>query len=195
MTDVVGTLTVPEGKVARINSEYAAWGTDVDLVPGVYPVELRQYASRHYLAADLPAIITHEDNAPHFGGMPIGPSSQRRIGQPTTYHWTTDTYALANALLTGWDGPTLGKLTLNPDVEPAAITFESWQPCSEAMGHGYDKDADGKRIELHDHAVQWHHGRTTADRDAGYAAVKACPLSAMIDRHTTDLMVGGELVR
>jgi len=192
----IGTLTISEPREARINSEYAAWWTDVVLRPGMYDLFMWE---PDRVSARIPATIDHESNAPHFGGVPFGPSTQTRTGQETTYFWSMYAHALADALV---EGKALGgdEITLAEGVEARRIDFERWMPCGEAMGYGYEKDESGTRIETHSHYRRWSNGWDDglvrgAARDAAYDDVKACPESKMVWSHTYGFVVNGERVR
>ena len=186
---LIGTLTISEPREARINSEYAAWWTDVVLRPGTYDLFL---SDRDRVSANIPATIVHESNAPHFGGVPFGPSTQARVGQETTYHWSMYAHALAGSIV---KGEPEDEITLAEGVEAQRFDFERWMSCNEAMGFGYRKDENGEYIKIHEHAHRWLGAAKDADFHAAYEEIKACPESKMVWSHTHGFVVNGERVR
>lgn len=198
----IGTVTVREPRKETIHSEYAAWWTDVELVPGVYPVTIND---RGDLTARIPAIIVHEENASHFGGVAVGGSTQRRTGQQTDWFWRSAAYVVGQQIV---EGQGSGDLTLNPEIEARRIDFERWQSCGEVVKA--EKQPDGSWTWPHDHYQLWIDGsvrhwtpdkgwqyqtllrQTVAEKDDAYRQTQACPLSGMVPCHTHGLFVGDE---
>jgi hypothetical protein len=98
----VGTLRIRTDKVFRQHSEYAAWWTDIRVPAGVYPI-LSRPENKEWVGAALPGVITDEANAPHLGGVAVGPDRKDRAGKPATYHWSIRAYELAKIILEGND--------------------------------------------------------------------------------------------
>lgn len=182
---LIGTLTITEPTKATIPSEYAAWWTEVMLTPGTYELTESDY-STGYVSATIPAVITHEENAPHYGGVAFGPSTQRRTGQIIDYHWSVYTFTVARMILEG----TTASFTIDlyPDIEAVWIEFERRSPCSEVMGFSYRQDANGEYIRLHQHALDANDNRLSyTERQAASDATYVCDTAAYIASRSTAL--------
>jgi hypothetical protein len=182
----IGTITVVTPTAERINSEYAAWWTDVLVQPGTY--ELFQ-SDKPYgrIGAKMAAIITSESNAPHLAGVAVGPSSQHRVGSHVDYHWGVRDYELADQIL-HHGGPNAPgspyRILVELPAHPVCLHSMRLMTCAEAMGFGYHQDEAGHYIPVHEHDHQWHSARTGAEREAAYAAVLACPQTKQVPNHT-----------
>lgn len=112
----VGTLRVPEARIFRRNSEFAAWWTDIRVTPGTYPL-LWTNQGYGWVSAALPGVVVDESNASHFGGVAMGVSHRRNIGKPETYHWGIRDYELARTMLEGSDP----NIKLDPGVKAERV--------------------------------------------------------------------------
>ena len=183
----IGTITLRAPQAERINSEYAAWWTDVLVQPGTYELIQSDQPYGH-IGAKMDAVIVSESNAPHFGGVAIGPSTQKRTGQHTDYHWGIRDYELADQIL-HHGGPNQPgnpyKIVIDPKAHPVCHHSTRLMTCQEAMGWGSRKDEAGHYIPIHEHARKWgDHRSTAAENQAAYQAVLACPQSQQVPLHT-----------
>lgn len=80
----VGTVTVLNEIKRTRQYEYAAWSTDMVADAGTYDVVVGIDPYNHVnplgFYAELQATITHDNCAPHFGGVAFAPASQARVG-------------------------------------------------------------------------------------------------------------------
>lgn len=87
----IGTVTLEKECTIkhRRQSEFAAWSTDLESVPGTYQLKIgwSHYDSHRHLVvyAELLAVVTDDNCAPHFGGVAIGPASKDRVGNADTF--------------------------------------------------------------------------------------------------------------
>lgn len=112
MTNIVrkvGALRLAAPKIFTQSSEYAAWWTKIAVPAGSYPLTMGS-ANPEWVGVALPGVIVDEANAPHYGGVAVGPDRKDNVGKPATYHWSIRGYELAKAILEG----------KNPDLRLAA---------------------------------------------------------------------------
>jgi len=88
----IGTYTLEKPEVFQKLYECAAWYTDIEVQPGVYPVTTDGY----WLFVELPGVIVSDNFQSLFAGMPIGDAYDRKqnAGKPATYWIQTQEYAV-----------------------------------------------------------------------------------------------------
>ena len=80
----VGTVTLRKVIKNTRSYEFAAWSTDLESVTGTYDVvvglDSYNYVNSLRFYAQLDAVVTDDNCAPHFGGVAFGPAKKDRVG-------------------------------------------------------------------------------------------------------------------
>lgn len=108
--EIIGTVTFDREFDVTQYSEFAAWNTQHRVIPGTYDVIAVYRPGGSFIPGSWPditpetllvtvdTVITDESNAPHYGGVPFGPSTKNNVGKPGRYTFQGYGYFLPEML-------------------------------------------------------------------------------------------------
>lgn len=166
--EVCANAMTPGGKPAllthRRQYEFAAWSTDLEALPGVYPlyVGFNEYGPLYHcttLYSVVSAIIRDDNCAPHFGGVAFAPARKDRVGTDDEFNQTFDFLAVLLAVRPGngrWPDERGLKFTINAAFLPQ-LAQEVFEQCDQEIEY-LTKCVDEQRAQ-HKWSMVAHYAR------------------------------------